>query len=691
MPGKSIGANDNKQEIEKARILRRRRFLTVLMPLILLFECGVVWNIGYLLLERFPMTGTIIMFLGLLFFSCIAILSAMQYLRRTKVRIMLFLVIFVIGCVANFFCGLSDVAKDMDGNGALSRVFLSYCAAVAEFFPSRGGYDTPTGDFAWTKILFYYLSCVFSISIVIAIWGGKITNRWRLFLLRFLRQKRSVFWCNVPSNKEFMLATDIYQNSIDEHCIFSAEESLIENASDLQSDLNYHGHLLCLRKPMQFHRVCLGATRHFFLTDDYYWNIRMANQLCEKYRSIPHKKLDFFIRISDDVRKVWAEQWAESIQQKSDIDIHLINEATLLARILAGKNPLLKSPKVRIDEKTGKASGQIRILLLGFGELGKAILRETICDGQFLKSGADGRIPFSVDVVDRDEAAFDLYGAFFEDAMKEYNVRFIRQDVCSSDFFRQLELNLSSYNRIILAFSDDTLNLETSSRIKTIARMKNVVFGNSVHASARMMIRISDSITAKVLRDPTQNSQSEDVFFGVLDECYCRDVIINETLDRRAKRINRNHIALLHPEMADDLDEEREWKRTSMFRRERDRSCASGMRNLLLLAGMDESTFDPETWKKRISDERFLNTLAETEHLRWCAFQLTHGVRRWPMSEIGEDAKKPNDIREHMRHAALTDYKNLPDVDRRFGRDPEQLQSNNRRLVQSVPDIMQTK
>lgn len=680
--------HDNKQEIERKRIQRSRKFLIVLMPLILLFECALVWNAGYLLFERSPMVGTILMFLGLLCFSCIAILSAMQYLRRTKVRIMLFLVIFIIGCIANFFCGLSDVVQNMDGDRALYRVFLSYCTAVAEFFPSRGGYDTPSGDFAWTKILFYYLSCVFSISIVIAIWGGKITNRWRLFLLRFLNQKRSVFWCDVPSRKEFMLAQDIYQNSIDEHCIFSAEESHVENASELQYDMNYHGHLLCLRKPMQFHKVCLGATRHFFITDDYYWNIKMANLLCEKYRSIPHKKLEIYIRISDDVRKVWAERWAESIQKKTDIDIHLISEATLIARILVSQNPLLKSPKVRIDEKNGKVNGKFNILLLGFGEVGKAILRETICDGQFLQNGTDGRIPFRVDVVDRDEAAFDLYSAYFEDAMKEYNVHFIRQDVNTSEFYRAFESEMSSYNRIIIAFSDDNLNLETASRIKMIARRNDIVFGNSPHANARMMIRITDSISAKVLRDPTQNSQIEDVFFGVLDECYCRDVIINETLDRRAKIINRNHIAQIHPDLV--LDADREWRKVSMFRREKSRSSASGMNNLLLLTGMDEETFDPVKWNRLISDEKLLNTLAETEHMHWCAFLMMRGIRKWPLSEVGEDARKPNDIK-HMRHAALTEYNNLPDVDRRFNRDPDYLQNNNRKLIQSIPDVIETK
>lgn len=683
---------DKTRRTERARIQRHRKMMIIVMPLILLSECALVWNVGFFLYRRFPLMGAVIMFLGLLGFTCIAILSSMQHLKRTKTRIMLFLVIFAIGSLANFFSHPADL-NDLSGNQTLARVFLSYCAAIAEFFPSRGEYDTPTGSYAWTKILFYYLSCIFSISIVIAIWGGKITNRWRLFLLHFLREKRYVFWYDVPSQKGVMLANDIYESSYNDYCIFSVEEAHVDRVADLQSSLNYRGHLLCLRKPMQFQKVCLGGIKHFFLTDDYNWNVRMANHLWEQYQSVPHKKLDFYVRISDDVRKVWAEHWAEGIQKKADIDIHLINEATLLARILVRQYPLLKSPKIQIREKQGKADGRFKILLLGFGEVGKAILRETVCDGQFLQGGSEtGRkIPFSVDVVDRDKAAFDLYEAFFEDAMKEYNVSFFQQDVCSSDFYRWIEPKLSSFNRIIIAFGSDSLNLETASRLKTIAKRQDIVFGHSAGAGVEMMIRISDSTTARVLRDPTQNSQIEDVFFGVLDECYCRDVIINETLDRSAKIINRNHIAQLHPDNILAPDEEKEWKRISMFDREQARSSASGVNNLLLLTGMNEETFNSEKWKELISDEKLLNALAETEHMRWYAFLMMQGIKKWPLSEVRDNDRKPNDIQKHMRHAALTDFKDLPEVDRRFGRDPDTLQHNNRQFIQSIPDIVRTK
>lgn len=105
---------------------------------------------------------------------------------------------------------------------------------------------------------------------------------------------------------------------------------------------------------------------------------------------------------------------------------------------------------------------------------------------------------------------------------------------------------------------------------------------------------------------------------------------------------------------------------------------------------MNEATFVPEKWNDLISNEKLLNVLAETEHMRWCAFLLMSGIKKWPLSEVGDDARKPNDIMKHMRHAALTDFGNLPEVDLRFGRDPDTLQHHNRRFIQSVPDIIQT-
>ena len=188
----------------------------------------------------------------------------------------------------------------------------------------------------------------------------------------------------------------------------------------------------------------------------------------------------------------------------------------------------------------------------------------------------------------------------------------------------RIEPELSTYNRIIIAFGDDSLNLETASRIKTIAKWQNIVFGHSAKSSARMMIRISDSTTARVLRDPTRNSQIEDIFFGVLDECYCRDVIIDEKLDRRAKKIIASHAAPRRPETG--LDEDAEWKRISMFEREEARSGAAGVNNLLILTGMKEATFDPEKWNELISDEKLLNALFRDE-LK--AFYTKYGIGDW--------------------------------------------------------------
>jgi hypothetical protein len=56
------------------------------------------------------------------------------------------------------------------------------------------------------------------------------------------------------------------------------------------------------------------------------------------------------------------------------------------------------------------------------------------------------------------------------------------------------------------------------------------------------------------------------------------------------------------------------------------------------------------------------------------------GIRTWAREDIPAGAAKPNDIENHMRHAALVDFAELPEVDKHFpGRRP--LQDNDYDII----------
>lgn len=697
-----------------SRNLWRRRFFQFGEIAAMLLICGGMFYLGMRLFSDCGswLASIVLMSIGILGFTSVFILSIMRFLRRTWVQLFVFCFIFVLGCYSHFYGNSSgEAAPRIDGmkqeadgvvnkdEGPIRKLIISYCSAISEFFPSRGPYDSSRTEenFSGKALLFFFLSIVFSVSIVIAIWGSKITNRWHLFLSGMV--KRSVFWCSIPGRKELILADDIYGSSSTEQCIFAVEEFSVSNVYVLQNNLNFKGHLLCLRKPGQFHRVCLGADNHFFLTEDYDWNINMAQDLWEKLRFRKKRKtVHFYIRVPDDERDVWAEHWAEEIQKISgfanpasraggtSIDIHLISEASLIARMLVEKHPLLNSPRVEIDPKSGTVEGEFRILLLGFGEIGKAILRETVCDGQFLKRGGDAPAPFSVDIVDSRREAFSYCRARLGEAVEKYHLNFFDHDALSGEFYQMIESRLASYNRIVIAFKNDSLNLEIAARIREISKRRNIRFGKSGDADARLLMRVSNRIPAMDLAavspDSTHAWLSRIDFFGMIDDCYGRDIIIDEVLDSRAKRVNKIY---------DSRATDESWLGMSMFERESNRSCASGLGNLLRLAGMEEKDFSAEAWACLI-DGPLLETLAGTEHLRWCAFHLMRGIRAWPLAEITDDdverLHKPNDIKARLRHAALVDYKDLPAVDRRFGRDGDCLLQNNRMVVLNIGKVL---
>lgn len=600
-----------------------------------------------------PVLYVICVALGMLLTGSVLLLKLQCYLQKTIWRVIIFCVIFCLGT----WCYYQD--KD--------SIIISSCSALAEFFPSRGTYEgKQTGGY----LLFYGLSYFFAISLLIGIFGKKLTNKWELFMSGFFCSRRRIFWCNIPSDKERLLADHIRQEQSGVKCIFSVEEFAIDKVAELIEDLNFNHHLLCLRKPGQMHRASLKAPVHFFLTDDCDWNIRMAQRVWNKTIEYQLKKVSFYIRISDGVKGYWAEKWAEEVQKDSSLEIHLIRESTLIAREMVQKYPLLQSPGIKIIPQRGKVRGDFNVLLLGFAEQGEAILREVVCDGQFLHE--DEGKHFKVDIIDKDPVYFSCFAERCREAIDRYSISYININVLSGDFYRFIEENIASYNRIIVAFNDDNLNMEVAAKIVEISRLQDVKLNYSEENKHLLLVRFSGSIP----RDAAKSIFTGIDFFGSIEDICSPGVIINESLDKTAKLINLNY--QIKQQKTDN------WQNLSMFTKDSNNSSAICLRNLCLLMGMTKEDFNIETVNK--CSDNLMDVYAETEHLRWNAFHFMHGIRVWDLKDIPVGATKPNDIEKHMRHAALVNFAKLPEVDKLFP-DRKPLQGNDRNIIMLLKEI----
>jgi|GEM_PF-3602484 len=105
---------------------------------------------------------------------------------------------------------------------------------------------------------------MFVASFLLSLLGRKLNNRFSLFLARFFSEQKHVFWCNVPSLKEKLLAGDILDEDEGDNVIFSVDETEIRDIPAFIDQMQFAKFLLCLRKPRQLHIDCLTAKRHFF-------------------------------------------------------------------------------------------------------------------------------------------------------------------------------------------------------------------------------------------------------------------------------------------------------------------------------------------------------------------------------------------------------------------------------------------
>ena len=177
-----------------------------------------------------PVLSAICISLGMLAVGAVLLIKWQRYLQKTILRVILFCVIFCMGTLCYYFAETETTGD----------VIISACAALAEFFPSRGTYESQLST-STSMRWFYGLSYFFAISLLVGIFGKKLTNKWELFMSSFFCSKRRVFWCNIPAKKERQLADRIREEHPCIRCIFSVEEFAIDKVAELIENIIQEG------------------------------------------------------------------------------------------------------------------------------------------------------------------------------------------------------------------------------------------------------------------------------------------------------------------------------------------------------------------------------------------------------------------------------------------------------------------
>lgn len=350
--------------------------------------------------------------------------------------------------------------------------------------------------------------------------------------------------------------------------------------------------------------------------------------------------------------------------------VTVFQKANLVSRLLVQNYPPCNY--VTFDDN-GKAVDHFETLIIGFGQLGQAVLRSLVMNGQFYGS------QFRADVFALD---CDRVSGFFDDSFREvltqYDIRFHSDDARSREMYVFLRERAGSVKYIVICTGSEKLNLQ-------IAQDLNVFF----HRNGFTVPVFQCSYSGVRFLDGDGNSAN-------LCKLYRPDVLSMQQLDQMAMLLNYYYM------QGSSKTPQEEWMACDYFSRMSSRASADFIDAFLKAAGVSAEEAANGKWD--LSEAKMEN-LARTEHMRWCAFHYCMGFTAMSREEFQSRGRtyrmqkeagvdRPIRIGKNMEgrsHACLIPWEELPALGEReaeFTGVMVDYQEMDRRNVLVIPEML---
>ena len=311
-----------------------------------------------------------------------------------------------------------------------------------------------------------------------------------------------------------------------------------------------------------------------------------------------------------------------------------VNEPEMVARILVRQYPPCK---VMDFDENGKATKGFHGVIIGFGRIGQAVLKQLVMNSQFYDSKSRITV-FAPDYKKR----MGWLTHECPEMLKHYAINLKPYDGRSNQLYNYLEENIGTVNYVAVCAGGEIMNMEIAEKLQTFLNRRN--------CAAPILMCSQKGIV---------HYSSDDV--GTTHPIYTPELLCTDQIDRMAMILNQSYIG------KGDMREN--WKKCNYFDRMSSRAAADFMDALLCAAGVTRKEA-LESWDPK---GQLLENLAASEHLRWNAFHYFMGFR--PMTEEefearskeylakkDMDPKTPNKIRKDMEkriHACIIPWKDL--------------------------------
>lgn len=324
------------------------------------------------------------------------------------------------------------------------------------------------------------------------------------------------------------------------------------------------------------------------------------------------------------------------------LDAYLVSREQLLVRGFLLDHLPLQALKERapgtVEEGVYRPARPFSLCVLGLGALSREFLLSTWENAAFRTGAPDGH-GLDALIVDRDAAR--RRAAFLMDVPQlERQTSFTWLDAPpdSEACVRALGERLGQLDQILIATEDTRFNLDMAMRLLRMFRRRGMEDDHPQLVVA-LFERMDSGVEFLYKKAGGVFLQSNSAQFTY------EELILRET-DRRAEALHRQYSRnSLHAA---------DWDRIGTFRQNSNRAVVWDIPNKLLLAG-DLTSRTPQ------EREEVYWQLARYEHLRWNAFQYTHGWTALPREELTaeEIANCVTRRDSQKRHACLVPWDEL--------------------------------
>lgn len=265
-------------------------------------------------------------------------------------------------------------------------------------------------------------------------------------------------------------------------------------------------------------------------------------------------------------------------------------ESTLAARLLITEHPPCDT--LSFDHE-GKATEDFECVLIGFGQMGKDVLRQLVMNAQFLGS------TFRADIFAPDcQSGSGFFASSFGTMLDRYSIHFHPCSAHSPEMYEHLKQRGHTLNYVVVCAGSDKANREIAEDFSMVLHRMGI--DRPIHLCSYNGI----------------SSRMPDGTFTKPYKLYQPQVLSSHKLDRMAMVLNH------HYQPKDSKTALEHWMECDYFSRMSCRAATDFVPAIIRAAGKTAEQVKAGDWTL---PEPLLTNLGHMEHLRWEAFHFCMG------------------------------------------------------------------